>query len=132
MPPLPKRVVRRARPSKHSAHEQERNNRYNHHSPGFAPHVRHRIQRHLPALRRRFIAAHLGDQGVRGFVTRRRKQKSDIPNESENENIRSEIRQVMGPFLSANPSRLEVVTPLCKLRHFHLSPREEMRDRWRQ
>src|SRR5271156_3315277 len=114
MPPLPKRVVRRACPPKHSAHEQERNNRYNHHSPGFAPHVRHRIQRHLPALSRRFIASPLGDKSVRRFVTGRRKQKRDIPNESENEKIGSEIRQVIGPFLSSAPSRLEVVTLLCK------------------
>src|SRR4029077_17034970 len=114
MPPLPKRVVRRARPSKHSVHEQERNNRYNHHSPGFAPHMRHGIQRYLPALGRRFIASHLGDQSVRRFVTRRRKQKRDIPNESENENIGSEIRQVIGPFPQLSPSRLEVVTLLCK------------------
>jgi len=114
MPPLPKGVVRRACPSKHSTHEQERNNRYKHHSPGFAPHVRHRIQRHLPALGRRFIASHLGDQSVRRFVTRRRKQKRDIPDESENEKIGSEILQVIGPFPQLSPSRLEVVTLLCK------------------
>jgi hypothetical protein len=118
MPALPKRVVRRAGPSKHSAHEQERNNRYNHHSPRLAPDVGHRIQRHLPALSRRFIASHLGHQSVRRFVTGRRKQKRDVPNESENQKIGSEIRHLVWPFRQLSPSRLEVVTLLCKrLRH---------------
>jgi len=84
------------------------------HAPGLAPHVRYGIQRDLTAECRCFIAAHLGDERVRRFVTRRRKQKRDIPDKSENEIFGRETRQVIRSFRLRSPSRLEVVTRLCK------------------
>src|ERR1700723_2852517 len=120
MPPLPKRIIRRTRPSHHPipTHHEVRENRDHNHAPGFAPHVRHGIQRDLPSESRRVVASHLGDQRVRGLVTRRRKEKCHEPNESENEKLGSEIRQVICPFRLLSLSRLEVVIHLCKPRPF--------------
>jgi hypothetical protein len=51
---------------------------------------------------------------VRCFMARRRKEKCHKPNESENEKIGSDFRQWIRPFRLLSPSRLEVVTLLCK------------------
>jgi hypothetical protein len=100
MPPFPKRIIGRTRPSHHpiSTHHEVREDRDHNHAPGFAPHVGHWIQRDLTALGRRIVASHLGDQRVRGLVTSRRKEECHEPNEPENEKLRSDIRQLSGPF----------------------------------
>jgi hypothetical protein len=66
--------------------------------------MRYGIQRNLPAKSRGVVTAHLRDEGVRRFVTRRREQERHIPDESENEKIRAEIGQV---FLSLSPAWLK-------------------------
>jgi len=114
MAPFPERIVRRAGPSKHSPHEEERQNRNKDHSPRLAPHVWDRIQGDLTAKRCRLIAFRLGDECVRRLVTGRGEEKRDIPDESENEKFGSKIRQEVSPLRLLSPSRLEVVTPLCK------------------
>lgn len=114
MAPFPERIVWRAGPSKHPAHEEKRQNRNKDHSPRLAPHVWDRIQGDLSAKCRRLIASCLGDECMRRLMTGRREEKRDVPDESENEKFGSKIRQEVQPFRLLSPSRLEVVTRLCK------------------
>src|SRR5580704_2416493 len=114
MAPLPKRVIRGTRPSKHRMHEEKREDGDHNHAPWLAPHVRHGIQGDLSAKCRRLIASRLGDECVRRLMTGRGEEKRDIPDESENEKFGSEIRQEDRPFRLLSSSRLEVVTRLCK------------------
>src|SRR5580704_2717481 len=99
MPPLPQRIEWSTGPSKHSAHEQKREDRYKHHAPRLAAHVRHGIQRNLSAEGGGFVAADFGNQGMRGFVARRREEKRHVPDKSENEKIGREVGQVSWPFV---------------------------------
>ena len=78
--------------------------------------MRNGIQRDLSAECRSLVASYLGDERVRRFMTRCRKQKRNIPDESENETFGSDFLQRIRPFRLPSPSRLEVVNRLCKPR----------------
>jgi len=71
--------------------------------------MRNRIQRHLAAQSRRVVSAQLRGKGVGGFMTRRREEKDNIVNESEEEEFGSDRghREVrLGfPGLESKPER---------------------------
>jgi hypothetical protein len=88
---LPIRIIRSAPPSTHSAAEHLRNNRHQHHPKGLSLNMWSGIQRYLPALKCRGIAADLCGECMRSLVTSGGKQESQVPENANRNNITREF-----------------------------------------
>src|SRR5437660_11910318 len=115
-------IVWGAGPAEKGAGRDQGKNRHYHHSHGFTLDVRNGIQRNLPAGKRGVIAADLGGQRMRRFVTSGGEKKGHIPDKSQGNEFRLDIgHEVTLSFLRA----CSVVgpAPLCKSRTRYIERR---------
>jgi hypothetical protein len=91
MPLRPARIVRRAGPTEHPVRREKIREPWDdHRAERLALNVRQGIEAYLSAVKRRQIAAESRDERVRAFMARGGKQEDDIPDDADDQELRTE------------------------------------------